>query len=119
MIDLLLRLQSEHQLTYLFISHDLRVVRALADEIMVMQLGKVVEHRPAGKLLAQPEHSYTRALIGAALDLKVTDETVYISSARYSVLGACRSPVADNFMKLPQPVGRSAPPGRAGESPPI
>ncbi|MEK9743473.1 MAG: ABC transporter ATP-binding protein [Gammaproteobacteria bacterium] len=76
MIDLLLRLQSEHQLTYLFISHDLRVVRALADEIMVMQLGKVVEHRPAGKLLAQPEHSYTRALIGAALDLKVTDETV-------------------------------------------
>jgi len=76
MIDLLLRLQSEHQLAYLFISHDLRVVRALADEIMVMQLGKVVEHRPAGKLLAQPEHSYTRALIGAALDLKVTDETV-------------------------------------------
>jgi len=76
MIDLLLRLQSKHRLTYLFISHDLRVVRALADEIMVMQLGKVVEHRPAGKLLAQPEHSYTRALIGAALDLKVTDETV-------------------------------------------
>ncbi|MEK9784880.1 MAG: ABC transporter ATP-binding protein [Gammaproteobacteria bacterium] len=74
MIDLLLQLQSDHQLTYLFISHDLRVVRALADEIMVMQAGKVVEHRQAEPLFTQPEHPYTRALISAALDLAVTNE---------------------------------------------
>ncbi|MGA1696974.1 MAG: ATP-binding cassette domain-containing protein, partial [Arenicellales bacterium] len=76
MIDLLLQLQSDHQLTYLFISHDLRVVRALADEIMVMQAGKVVEHRQAESLFTHPEHPYTRALISAALDLAVTDEAV-------------------------------------------
>lgn len=76
MIDLLLQLQSDHQLTYLFISHDLRVVRALADEIMVMQAGKVVEHRQAEPLFTHPEHPYTRALISAALDLAVTDEAV-------------------------------------------
>ncbi|MGB1683021.1 MAG: ABC transporter ATP-binding protein [Arenicellales bacterium] len=74
MIDLLLQLQSDHQLTYLFISHDLRVVRALADEIMVMQAGKVVEHRQAEPLFTQPQHPYTRALISAALDLAVTNE---------------------------------------------
>ncbi len=69
-VDLLRDLQQRHGLTYLFISHDLRVVRALANEVMVMQAGKVVEHGPAREIFANPSTSYTRALMAAALDVK-------------------------------------------------
>ena len=74
MIDLLVRLQTDHGLAYLFISHDLRVVRALADDIMVMRGGKVVEHGPADTIFSQPTNDYTRALIAAAMDLEVWNE---------------------------------------------
>jgi microcin C transport system ATP-binding protein len=69
-VDLLRELQVRHRLAYLFISHDLRVVRALADEILVMQAGQVVERGPAARVLDAPEHPYTRALLAAAFDLE-------------------------------------------------
>ncbi|MCP4041239.1 MAG: microcin ABC transporter ATP-binding protein, partial [Gammaproteobacteria bacterium] len=56
-------------LAYLFISHDLAVVRALSDELIVMRAGKVMEHGPADRLFSKPEHPYTRSLLAAAFDL--------------------------------------------------
>ncbi len=67
-IDLLRELQARHGLTYVFISHDLKVVRALAHELLVMQGGKVVEQGPADRLFAEPQCAYTRELISASLD---------------------------------------------------
>jgi microcin C transport system ATP-binding protein len=60
-VDLLQQLQADHQLGYLFISHDLRVVRALAHRIVVLRHGQVVEQGPAEEMLARPRHEYTRA----------------------------------------------------------
>jgi microcin C transport system ATP-binding protein len=73
-VDLLRDLQKRRGLAYLFISHDLRVVRALASEIIVMRHGKVVEAGPAAELLSQPKTAYTRALFSAAFDIKVEAE---------------------------------------------
>jgi len=70
-VELLQRLQQKHDLAYLFISHDLRVVRALADRIVVMKDGKVQESGPAADVFANPRDPYTWALLTAALDLKV------------------------------------------------
>jgi len=61
-------LQSRHGLAYLFISHDLRVVRALAHEILVMKDGKIVEAGSTERVMTAPEHPYTRALMAAAFD---------------------------------------------------
>jgi len=68
-VELLLDLQRRHGLTYLFISHDLKVVRALCDEIAVMKDGRIVEFGPADQLFEAPRDPYTRALMNAALDL--------------------------------------------------
>src|SRR6266481_1115382 len=68
-VNLLRELQIRHGLAYLFISHDLRVVRALAHEILVMKDGKIVEAGPADRVMTAPEHPYTRALMAAAFDL--------------------------------------------------
>jgi microcin C transport system ATP-binding protein len=70
-VDLLRDLQARHQLAYLFISHDLKVVRAMADDLIVMREGKVVEQGPAARIFDHPEHPYTRALLAAAVDLEV------------------------------------------------
>lgn len=67
-IDLLQNLQQNSQLAYLFISHDLRVVRALANEIIVMKEGYVVENGPAAQIFESPQQDYTKELIAAALD---------------------------------------------------
>lgn len=67
-IDMLRRLQVEKGLTYLFISHDLKVVRALAHRVMVMQHGHCVEYGPTAEIFDQPQNPYTRQLIEAALD---------------------------------------------------
>ncbi|RTM00404.1 ABC transporter ATP-binding protein [Ancylobacter aquaticus] len=69
-VDLLRDLQQKRGLTYLFISHDLRVVAALASRVMVMKGGVVVEEGPAADLFAQPKTAYTRALFAAAFDME-------------------------------------------------
>jgi microcin C transport system ATP-binding protein len=68
-VDLLRDLQAKRNLTYLFISHDLKVVSALADDIIVMKGGKVVEQGPAERVFKAPENDYTKALFAAAFDL--------------------------------------------------
>jgi microcin C transport system ATP-binding protein len=73
MIDLLRDLQARHRLAYLFISHDLRVVRALSDEVIVMRAGVVVERGSTAEIFERPAHPYTRALMAAALDLEVVE----------------------------------------------
>jgi len=69
-VDLLRELQRRHNLAYLFISHDLRVVRALADDIIVMRGGKIVEAGTADEVFDNPQRDYTRALLAAAFDLR-------------------------------------------------
>lgn len=65
-VDLLRDLQAAHALSYLFISHDLAVVRAMADRILVMKNGRVIEDGPALSVLDSPREDYTRTLIAAA-----------------------------------------------------
>ncbi|QOG08056.1 ABC transporter ATP-binding protein [Aureimonas sp. OT7] len=69
-VDLLRDLQKKHDLAYLFISHDLKVVRALANHIIVMRNGKVVESGPAEDVFERPRTDYTKALMAAAFDVK-------------------------------------------------
>jgi microcin C transport system ATP-binding protein len=69
-VDLLRTLQKRRNLTYMFISHDLRVVAALASNLVVMRHGKVVEEGPAAELFARPKNDYTRALLAAAFNLE-------------------------------------------------
>ena len=73
-VDLLRELQARHKLAYLFISHDLKVIRAMSDEVMVMRDGQVVEHRPADEIFDNPRAPYTRALMAAAFDLEAVEE---------------------------------------------
>jgi microcin C transport system ATP-binding protein len=72
-VDLLRDLQARHRLAYLFISHDLKVVRAMSDHILVMRAGRVVEQGPADRVFETPAEPYTRALLAAALDLEALE----------------------------------------------
>jgi len=71
-VDLLRELQRRHKLAYLFISHDLKVVRALANSIIVLRHGKVVEQGPSQTVFAKPKTDYTKALLAAAFELEAT-----------------------------------------------
>ena len=75
-VDLLRELQRRRNLAYLFISHDLRVVRALASEIIVMRRGKVVESGDARAVFSAPQNEYTRALFAAAFANEATLDAV-------------------------------------------
>ena len=68
-VDLLRDLQARHNLTYMFISHDLKVVRALSHHVLVMKEGRIVEHGPAAQIFEAPRTDYTRALMAAAFDI--------------------------------------------------
>ena len=70
-VDLLRALQTKRRLAYLFISHDLKVVRALCNYVLVMRNGRVVEEGPAADIFERPQVDYTKALLAAAFDLKV------------------------------------------------
>jgi microcin C transport system ATP-binding protein len=67
-VDLLRKLQARHGMAYLFISHDLRVVRAMSHQVMVMQNGDVVEYGPAEDIFERPRDDYTRKLLAAAFE---------------------------------------------------
>jgi len=73
-VDLLRDLQKRHDLAYLFISHDLKVVRALSNYVVVMRNGKVVEEGPSGQIFSSPREAYTKALLAAAFDLTVVHQ---------------------------------------------
>ncbi|MCH8998635.1 MAG: ABC transporter ATP-binding protein [Proteobacteria bacterium] len=72
-VDLLRELQDKNRLAYLFISHDLKVVRTLADEVLVMRDGRVVEHGPAEQIFEDPQEPYTQALMKAAFELEAVE----------------------------------------------
>jgi microcin C transport system ATP-binding protein len=76
MVDLLRDLQKRHDLTYLFISHDLRVVAALASRLLVLRHGKMVEEGAAAELFKAPKTDYTRALFAAAFKLETAPEGI-------------------------------------------
>jgi microcin C transport system ATP-binding protein len=69
-VDLLRDLQKKHDLAYLFISHDLKVVKALANDVIVMRFGKVVEQGPSSEIFRAPKNDYTRALMAAAFNIE-------------------------------------------------
>jgi microcin C transport system ATP-binding protein len=73
-VDLLRELQKKRNLAYLFISHDLKVIRALCNQVIVMKNGKAVEEGPAEKIFTHPEKDYTRALLAAAFNLSVAHQ---------------------------------------------
>ncbi|HEU4441986.1 MAG TPA: ABC transporter ATP-binding protein, partial [Burkholderiales bacterium] len=65
LLNLLRDLQDETAMSYLFISHDLAVVKSMADEVMVMKDGEIVEHAGAEEIYSDPKHPYTRALLAS------------------------------------------------------
>ena len=74
-VDLLRELQRKHDLAYLFISHDLKVVRALSNYVIVMRNGRVVEEGPSEQVFTTPHDDYTRTLLAAALNLQIDKES--------------------------------------------
>ncbi|WP_454701499.1 ABC transporter ATP-binding protein [Agrobacterium burrii] len=72
-VDLLRDLQAKHELAYLFISHDLKVVKALANDLIVMRHGKVVESGAAAEIFASPQQDYTKALLAAAFNIEAVE----------------------------------------------
>ncbi|MGI9504824.1 MAG: microcin ABC transporter ATP-binding protein, partial [Geminicoccaceae bacterium] len=78
-VDLLRDLQARRGLAYLFISHDLRVVRALSDQVLVMRQGEVVETGQAEDIFERPQHPYTQALMAAALNVEAV-ESEYVAT---------------------------------------
>ena len=85
-IDLLRDLQRRHGLAYLFISHDLRVIRAMSHEVVVMKDGVVVERGPTERIFEAPRHAYTQALMAAAFRI----EAVQAEAATGTEIGALR-----------------------------
>jgi microcin C transport system ATP-binding protein len=75
-VELLRELQKKHDLAYLFISHDLKVVRALANDVIVMRNGVAVERGPVRDIFERPQTDYTKALLAAALNLKAIEGTM-------------------------------------------
>jgi microcin C transport system ATP-binding protein len=69
-VDLLRNLQAKHNLAYLFISHDLKVVRALANHVIVMRNGRIVEAGPSEQIFGNPQTDYTKALMSAAFRIE-------------------------------------------------
>ncbi len=88
-LQLLAKLRRERGLSYLFVSHDLNVVRLLCDRVVVMYLGKVIESGPAAELFAHPRHPYTRALLSAIPGAGADGAAV----ERIRLAGEVRSPI--------------------------
>jgi microcin C transport system ATP-binding protein len=73
-VDLLRSLQQKHNLAYLFISHDLKVVKALANDVLVMRNGQAVEYGPSEEIFARPKSDYTKALMAAAFRIETAEQ---------------------------------------------
>ncbi|UXN61297.1 ABC transporter ATP-binding protein [Phyllobacterium zundukense] len=73
-VDLLRSLQQKHNLAYLFISHDLKVVKALANDVLVMRNGKAVEYGPSEEIFSRPKTDYTKALMAAAFRIETAEQ---------------------------------------------
>ena len=73
-IELLARLRARHRLAYLFVSHNLAVVRLLCERVAVMRDGRLIEQGAAAQVLSQPSHDYTKALLSAVLPPRFTQE---------------------------------------------
>jgi oligopeptide/dipeptide ABC transporter ATP-binding protein len=110
-LNLLVRLKAEHRLTYLLITHDLALTRYVADRAAIMYLGAIVEIGPIERVLSDPKHPYTRALIEVAptLDKVGQDKTVLKGEIPHpsSIPPGCRfhprCPSADDQCALHQP----------------
>jgi oligopeptide/dipeptide ABC transporter ATP-binding protein len=96
-LNLLHQLQRERGLTYLFITHDLGVVRLMSDDIVVMYLGEVAERAPAADLFASPRHPYTEALLAANPDLLEGDEDAEMRGLEGTVPDPARPPQGCRF----------------------
>jgi microcin C transport system ATP-binding protein len=103
-VDLLRDLQKRRDLTYLFISHDLRVVAALASRLIVMRNGKIVEEGPAVDLFAHPQSDYTRALFAAAFNIEAAHEGVVAERVIHSPADAAeaRMKAAQGDWEIPE-----------------
>jgi oligopeptide/dipeptide ABC transporter ATP-binding protein len=92
-INLLLRLQAEHGLAYLFISHDLDVVRRVSDDVAVVYAGAIMEEGPTAEISAAPQHPYTRALLSAVAglspDQRRLDRRIRLGEERAAAPGGC------------------------------
>ena len=89
-INLLEDLQQKLGLTYLFIAHDLAVVRHISSKVAVMYLGRIVEYAPADELFANPKHPYTQALLAAA---PIPDPVIERTRPRRIITGELPSPL--------------------------
>ncbi len=89
-MKLLIDLKNQRQLAYLFISHDLNAVRAIADTVIVMYLGKIIEKAPTARLFAVPAHPYTKALISA---IPIADPEKEKQRSRLRIIGDPPSPL--------------------------
>jgi microcin C transport system ATP-binding protein len=78
-VELLRDLQKRHNLAYLFISHDLKVVGAMAHDVVVLRGGKVIEQGPARSVIDNPKDPYTQALMSAAFELKAVESGIVAS----------------------------------------
>ncbi len=96
-LNLLHDLQADRGLTYLFVTHDLSVVRHMADEIVVMYLGRVSEKASTGDLFASPRHPYTEALLQASPDLDMDDDAEGFQGLEGSVPDPARPPQGCRF----------------------
>jgi ABC-type dipeptide/oligopeptide/nickel transport system ATPase component len=109
-LNLLTDLQQEIGVAYLFISHDLGVVRHIAHDVMVMYLGLVMEHAPKARLFSRPLHPYTRALLGSTpgLGRPTGVERVVLQGSRRSTrpLAASSAPAAHTPTAAAAPSGR-------------
>ena len=110
-INLLHEIREKYKLTYLFISHDLAVVRYISDEIMVMYLGKAVEKGLTNDVINNPQHPYTKALISAVPEYNRKKQPIELSGEIPSPLNppkgcafAARCPIAESRCKAEEPL---------------